>query len=216
MNARLKSVLMAMLLAVASTPLLCAQGAKTSTPVAVIDIGYIFKNHPRFKQAMDTVRARVKDSESKFQTRGKDIQSRVLRLKQLKPESAEFKQLEGETARLQAQVEADMKLQRKEFLGQEAQVYYAIYQEVQSEIKTFADNHGIGLVLRFSAEQIDVSNRQSVMEGVNRPVVYQRNLNITYDVLDRLQRSGGQQPRTARSPAASGGTAPRTNAPRSR
>jgi len=172
--------------------------AKTTTPVAVVDMGYIFKNHDRFKNAMETVKSQVQASEQQFQARGKDIEARIAKLKVYDPSSAEFKSLESETARLQAQVQADMTIKRKEFLEKEAQVFHAIYQEVQKEIKAFADNNGIGLVLRFSSEAINSSNRQAVMAGVNRPVVYQRNLNITYDILDRLKRATPQ--RTARAP----------------
>ncbi len=178
----------------------CRGQAKSSnTPVAVVDIGYLFKNHVRFKQAMDGVKADVEASDEQFRTRAKDVETRVKRLATYKSDSTEYKTLEAETARLQAQIQADMTLKRKEFLYKEASVYYEIYNEIQKEVKAFADNHGIGLVLRFSADEIDSSDRTSVLQGVNRAVVYQRNLNITYDILDRLQRRAGSQ-RTAQAP----------------
>ena len=188
-----------------------AQTQPSTTPVAVIDIGHIFKNHPRFKQAMENVKKQVEASDEKFRARTKDIESRAKQLKTYKPDSAEYKQLEAETARLQAQIQADMALKRKEFMLKEAEVYYAIYNEVLAEVKAFADNHRVGLVLRFSADKIDPADRNSVLQGVNRPVVYQRNLNITHDILDRLQRRSGSA-RTAQAPAprAARGTQPRT------
>ena len=190
MNTTLRSKLTTttLVLTLLITPACLAQAPSITTPVAVVDIGYIFKNHPRFAQAMDRVKAEVKASEEELLIRRKDIEARVKKLQSYKPNSLEHKKLEAETARLQAQLQADMTIKRKGFLEKEAKVYHAIYQEIQNEVKAFADNQRIGLVLRFSSEQIDPMNRQSVLQGVNRPVIYQRNLNISYDILDRLQR----------------------------
>ena len=46
---------------------------------------------------------------------------------------------------------------------------------------------------------MDPQNRQSVLQGVNRPIVYHRNLDITREVLDRLNRTPrvSSQSRTA-------------------
>jgi len=199
------------MLVVSPAPFCFAQ-TKSTTPVAVVDIGYIFKNHARFKQMMEVMKQEVKASDEQFRARGKDIESRVQRLESYKTDgtdynSTDYKRLEAETARLHAQIQADMALKRKDFLQKEALVFYNIYQEIQREVKAFADNHGVGLVLHFSADEMDSSNRASVMQGVSRPVVYQRNLNITYDILDRLQRAAGSQ-RTARTPTR--GTTSRT------
>ena len=195
---RTATAVMGLLLVTSLAPFCFAQ-VRSTTPVVVVDIGYIFKNHTGFTQMMERMKQEVKTSDDQCRARGKNIETRVQQLKAYKTDSAEFKRLEAETARLHAQIQADMALKRKEFLQKEAEVYYAIYQEIQKEVKAFADNHGVGLVLLFSADKIDSSNRASVLQGVSRPVVYQRNLNITHDILDRLQRAGGAQ-RTARAP----------------
>ena len=63
--------------------------------------------------------------------------------------------------------------------------------EIVAEVNSFADQHGFALVLRFNSEAIDAKNRQSVLEGVNRAVVVQKNLNITNAIIDRLERRHG-------------------------
>ena len=71
----------------------------------------------------------------------------------------------------------------------------------QSPGRLFAESNRIGLVLRFSSEEIDPTNRQSVMQGVNQPIVYnQGGLNITKYILDRLHRKSGGAQRTAKAP----------------
>ncbi len=146
--------------------------------------------------------------EEQLKSRHQEIDTLRGKLGQFRPGTAEYKTTEAEIAQKQAGLQADTQLKRNEFLEKEAQVYYDIYMEVAGEIKSFADNHGIGLVLRFSDDKIDPVNRASVLQGVNRPVVYQRNLNITYDILDRLQRTS--TPRSAQSAPSRATVAPPT------
>lgn len=176
------------------------QASRSSgSPVAVADISYIFKNHDRFKQSMERMKQEVRAIEEKLKSRHQEIDSLRSKLNQFRPGTTEYKTTEADIAQRQASLQADTQIKRKDFLEKEAQVYYDIYMDVAAEIKAFADNHGIGLVLRFSGDKIDPTNRASVLQGVNRPVVYQRNLNITYDILDRLKRRTAQQ--SAQAPA---------------
>jgi hypothetical protein len=73
-------------------------------------------------------------------------------------------------------------------MEREAKVCYTAYNEVLQQVTEFANRNSIGLVLRFNSEEIDPDERGSVLQGVNRTVVYQRNLNITGPILERLNR----------------------------
>ena len=166
--------------------------ANASVPIVVVDLSKVFDSHPQFQKRMESIKAAVKAADAEFQNKGKDIQGRVKQLQEFKPSSPEFTQLETETARLQAQIQADMQLKRKDFLEQEAKAYFETYQQVRQEIKAFAEANRIGLVLRFSSEKIDPTNRQSVLQGVNQPILYNQNgLDITHYIVDRLHRAGG-------------------------
>jgi Skp family chaperone for outer membrane proteins len=167
--------------------------AAAPSSVAVVDISLIFKQHDGFKQRMEQMKQQVQAVEDQLKARHQDFESRRQKLATFRAGSEEYKRGEEELARLQAQLQADTQLKRKEFLEQEARVYYEVYTEVSKEIEAFASSHGISLVLRFSADDIDPADRASVLQGVNRPVVFQRNLNITYDILERLQRRYAQQ-----------------------
>lgn len=190
-------------LVVLTAPIATAQQAQQGAPVpiVVVDLSKVFEQHPTFKSEMERIKLAVKTSEVGFQKQGEQIKLRVQQLQDLKPSSPDFKTLESDTARMQGQIQAEMALKRKEFLEMEAKAYYGTYQQVKQEIKTFAENHRIGLVLRFSSETIDPANRQSVMQGVNQPIVYnQGNLDITKYIVDQLHRAAGGQ--TARAPKA--------------
>ena len=184
-----------------AVPFTYAQG----TNVAVVDISKIFKENQRFKAAMEDIKKKIQDYETIVKTERKQLQDMGEQLKTYNVGSQEYKTLESQVAKRMADLQVRMQLKRKEFLEQEARVYYHAYNEVVDNIREIAERNNIGLVLRFSGEAIDPQKRESVLAGVNRAVVFQHhNLNITRMVLDRLNRSTPP-------PTASGG--PRVSRP---
>ena len=61
----------------------------------------------------------------------------------LAPNSPDFRKKEEELARLQSDLQVEVGLKRKEFLQQEARVYYRVYKEIEAEVKNFAERNGI-------------------------------------------------------------------------
>jgi hypothetical protein len=47
--------------------------------------------------------------------------------------------------------------------------------------------------MRYSGEPIDPEDRASILQGVNRALVYHRNLDITDEIIDRVNRGRGPQ-----------------------
>lgn len=163
---------------------------KRTTPIVVLDLSKVFDSHPRFKSRIDQIKASVKAEEGKIQQEGEQLKAQVQQLQVLEAGTPDFKQLESNVARTQARLQADMQLKRKGFLEEEAKVYFETYQEVQAEVKAFAENNRIGIVLRYSSEEIDQANRQSVLQGINQPIVYNQNsLDITGYIVTRVSRA---------------------------
>src|SRR5204863_2340723 len=75
---------------------------------------------------------------------------------------------------------------KRDFLEQEARVYFNIYREVEESVALFAQRNGIRLVLRFTGDEMKPDDRASVLQGVNKPVVYQSQLDITLAILNTL------------------------------
>ena len=80
---------------------------------------------------------------------------------------------------MQSDLQVGVGLKRKEFLEQEARVYYRVYREIEQTVAIFAQRNRIGLVLRFNGDEMKEDDRASVLQGVNRAVVYQQGLDIT-------------------------------------
>ena len=77
-------------------------------------------------------------------------------------------------------------MKQREFREREAQLYFETYQEVQREISRLADQYHLSLVLRFESQPIEANSPSSVMAGVNRQVLYQRNLDLTPHVVSAV------------------------------
>lgn len=185
-----------------------AAAAPTGTRVAVIDIPYIFMNHTRFKAAIDAIKKDI-DAYKEFVTEEqKRIRTESEKLEGFKPGSPEYKQMEENLARMKVELQLEGAKRQKDFMEREAGVYFNAYREVENAVAEFAQRNRIGLVLRFSAEDMDSTKRESIMQGINRIVVYQDHLNITELILARLNGS----PATAGAGAAKPGTtAPSTS-----
>ncbi|MEO8494047.1 MAG: OmpH family outer membrane protein [Planctomycetota bacterium] len=159
------------------------------TNVAVIDVGYIFKNAARFKQSMEDIQNDDERFKQEVIAKQEAMQAAVQNLQKMQKGSNEFKILEEQIAGDQTKLRLDMARKQKERIEQEAKVYFNAYRELEEHIGRFASTYGIDLVLRFNAEDMDPTQPESVLNGINRFVVYQRDLNITGPILDQMNRN---------------------------
>jgi Skp family chaperone for outer membrane proteins len=177
-----------------------AQGRPPATHQAVIDIGYIFKNHARFKTSMDKMRDEVMAAENGLKAERDRINGLVEQLKGFNPGTPEFKKLEAEVAKAQGEFNVTAQLQKKDFMDREAAVYHEVFGEIEKAVAQFAREHGIAVVHRFDGDPVDSGDRNQVLRGITKPLVYyDPTIDITPDVLRMLNAGGvaaapGRQP----------------------
>lgn len=169
--------------------------APSGTNVAVIDIAFIFKNHNRFNAAMNDIKRDIEQFEAHVRGKQKELQEKKEQLGTFKAGSTEYRQMETDLARTQSELQVEVGLKRRDFLEQEARVYYRVYREIEQEVGVFSTRNRIGLVLRYNGDDMKEDDRNSVLQGVNRAVVYQSNLDITKFVLGALNH-GTDKPTT--------------------
>jgi Skp family chaperone for outer membrane proteins len=157
--------------------------------IAVVDITYVFKEHGRFKQQIEAMQQRMQATEKQFAEQRNEIAKQEEQLRGYKPNSEEYKKLDAEIIQKKANFSIQADQAQKAFMEEEANLYYQTYQEVQSEIERFAKTYDIGLVLRFSGDEIDPALRRDIITGINRPVVFQNAIDITPFVLQMVNRS---------------------------
>lgn len=158
--------------------------------IGVVDVSYVFKKYSRFTSAMEGMKQEMQSAESQLKGERDSIQAKEEQAKQFNPTSPDFKQLDEEVARMKADFSIKAGRIRKDFLEREAKVYFQTYQEVSQAVQYYAQQHNLGLVLRFNGDQIDPNRREDVLRGINKTVVHQNGIDITPDVLALLERGG--------------------------
>ena len=155
----------------------------------VVDVGYIFKNHQRFKTTMEGMKKEMQGIEQTLKSKREGIAQKEAERNEYNLGTPEYKRLDEELARQKADFNLEMTQLRKDFLEREAKVYYQTYLEVDETVRYYAQRQNIGLVLRFNGESPDPNRRDDVLRAINKPVVFQNNIDITPDVLSLLNRN---------------------------
>lgn len=173
-------------LAVAQAPAKPANGPS----IALLDVSYIFKNHARFKSQMEDMKADVERAEQQVKTERDAIAKLAERLQEFRKGTPDYKNMEEELAKRQADLQVQVTLQKNEFLQREAKTYHNVYQEILQVTDYYAKQNGYDMVLRFNGDPVDVERPDSVLAFINKPVVwYQKQLDITPAVLQELNRN---------------------------
>jgi Skp family chaperone for outer membrane proteins len=202
--------------------------AVAGTSVAVIDVAYIFKNHVRFNRQMNDMKGDIEAFDAVMRDEAQKINKKQEAMAAFNPASAEFKKADEDIAHLKSDFQIKAQAKKREFLEQEAKVYYGIYREVEDAVAMFAQRNRIGLVLRYTGDEMKPDDRASVLQGVNKPVVYQDRLDITQHILNQLNAGATMPSPGATAPAqgnagspppvqprtATGPTVPRPGVPR--
>jgi Skp family chaperone for outer membrane proteins len=154
--------------------------------VVVIDIAKVFKEFGAFNAEMESMKAEVDAYEEYLKGKQTELQALVEARGKFTANSPEYKAKDQEILQIQSQTSVEATTKRKEFMEREAQIYFAHYVIILQTIDEFAARNGITLVLRYNSEPIDRTNRQSIQQGVNNAIVFQRSCDITNFVIKTL------------------------------
>lgn len=198
------SVASILLAAVAAVGELQAQGtaAKPAAPkIVVIDVNEIFKSYSRFKQRMEQLNTEVQNADAKLKQEFEQIRKLSEGLADIRKESPDYRRVEEDITKKQSEFTASRQIQQKDFVEKRARLYYDTYVEIQQELKYFTGQFGIDLVVQHNSEEVDTSDWQAVVRKMGGPVVFHNNLDITKQILDRLnQRAGAGTDAISRNP----------------
>ena len=118
------------------------------------------------------------------------MKAMVEQSKAYQPGTPEYKRIEADLTKKQADLQVQVNLQKKDFMEQEGKIYYAVSVEVEDAVKRLATKNNIALVLRFNGDQVDASNRDDILRNINKPIVfYDPRMDITPYILQDLNRS---------------------------
>lgn len=159
------------------------QKGDSDTSVALVDVAKVFKHCDEFNIKMEDIKRRIIDFE-------KHVREESLRIGPFLPknEIVPPAEIERQAIDRRADIAAEIAAKRAEFLRQEAEVYHEIYGKIESVVGELAHEKGIDLVLRFNSEKLNPQDRQSVLQGVNRAVIFSATPDLTSEVLAKLNQ----------------------------
>ncbi|MEQ8846415.1 OmpH family outer membrane protein [Botrimarina sp.] len=156
--------------------------------VAVVDINFIFKNHPKFTSSMEEMKTEFQRIEGDVKGKQQQLMQMQEQKNTLSPGTPDYKRLDDQIVQMNANLQVEVTQKRKELVEKEAKIYYETYLEVQRVIEWYAQKQGLGVVLRFNGEETDPANRESIIRNINKAVQYQNQVDITGDIHTLLQR----------------------------
>ena len=168
-----------------------ADAVAQTTPhrVAVVDVAFIFKNHPGIKAQVTKVETDLKNYDAELKNKQKQLKTAVERLKQLSPGTPDYESQEEGIASMESKLRLDMARKRKELADAEAKIYFQNYKQITSGVKYLADHYKNDLVLRYNSEQMDQTVGDSVIRGVMKNIVYHKeDLDMTQCVIQNLDQ----------------------------
>lgn len=159
--------------------------------VAVVDVSYIFKNHRRHQQMINSMKTEMTNTEAELKSDSEKIRQMEEQRNTFQVGSKEYKDLDEELARNVAEFKLKMDRLRKSFMEREAAMYFQVYGEVSTIIAEYAQRHDIGLVIRYNGDRADPNRREDVLRDINKTVVFQNQIDITPDILALVNRDAG-------------------------
>jgi outer membrane protein len=151
-----------------------AQGQK----IALIDMGYVFKNYAKFDALRKSLEAEIKQMAEQDKVEAEKIKKMQSDLQLLgkthNQSSPEFQRAEQALADAVAKFQADHGLKERDLARKEADIFKTIYLEVADAVKLYVQyNPDVSMVLRFERDGVDgSSNPQEALQRMNRQVVY--------------------------------------------
>lgn len=175
-----------------------AEGPKPwpATSVAIVDMARIFKESPRLTKLREEIRRDFEVESGDMKVLIAELKAIQERSKGKKPDDPELKGIREEFERRSAEAkELGAKL-KQEFVTREVETYGLFHEDVRVEIERFAQERGIGLVMRWqesgevSVEVKDAKDANATMGRINQLVIHQNGLDITDEILERMRDAG--------------------------
>lgn len=154
----------------------------SATTLAFIDVAFVFKNHKAFNDQMAALGQRAQAVQQQHSANEAQLNLLKARADQA-TDKAEKQKLETELARQFADHQVSLRSSQRELIDLEARLYYETYMLLQEETKKYCRARGIQVAMRSTRDAIKADDRNSVMQGLNRAIIYSDAPDISDDIL---------------------------------
>lgn len=176
-----------------------AGGQKKFSTVAVVDVGYLLKNHPTMKAEIEAIETQMAAADKEMAQKRDAILKQMDQLREKYTEGTpEYEREEKAIASLDTEFRLELVKKRKEFDTARANVLVKIYNDITGIVKYASDNMGIEVILRVTREKMDPQKPESVQLVMSQDVLhYAPRVDLTDWVLQALQSRAGSAANTA-------------------
>lgn len=179
-----------------------AKPASAGTKIAIVDVARILKDHPGIKSQMQQIEQELKNFDASFKAKNEELKNEVAVLKDLVPGTPDYTRQEEKIAQIESRGKLDFGRRRKELIDAEAKIFHDNYQLISQMVSSVAVTNQIGIVFRYNSEEMDLTDKDSLIRGVMKNIVYHdAGLDMTDLVMKMLDQhfartaNAGAQPR---------------------
>lgn len=166
--------------------------------VCVLDVAEVFKRNQAFESEMEKIRTEAASLKASVEQQFAKLQQEADQLEQYQVGSAERNDLESQLMQKQALLQSKARQSESDLLTREARIYFQTYKQMEEIVAKIANEYNISLVLRYDSQTMKQDDRADVIKGVNRSIVFQKNLDLTNLVSQQLN-GVAQAPATTQS-----------------
>ncbi|MDZ4687093.1 MAG: OmpH family outer membrane protein [Planctomycetaceae bacterium] len=165
-----------------------AEARRFSHParIALIDMGAVFKQSLEFNRRREALKEEIAASERIPKRMAEELQGHKAAMELLNKNSQEYLDAERRVARLTLDFETFRQQALRDFQLKEARIYRSVYEQIAREVADFARSREIDLVMRYSMDPLDDSDPKTLIEAMNRQVIYANGLDITADIIEAI------------------------------
>ena len=170
-------------------PAAAAPAAATTVKIGLVDMARVFKEYKKFEDMRAALKAEMEIALAEAKKIAATAEKVKEELKLLKQGSAEFIKRESDLAQLSSDFETKRKIANVQYQRKEAEIFQKIYVDAVAVIKLYAEHFQYSMVMRFNSAELDKNNQASVVNGLNKLVIYHLPQDdITDAVIDYLNR----------------------------
>lgn len=174
-----------------------AEGNAAAAPkvaIAVVDIGYILKNHPTIKNEMENIQASMKAADDEMAAKRDAILKQMDRLREQYTEGTpEYEKQEKLIAEQDTEFRLKLIKEKKRFEEAQATVVYKVYTDITNLVQAASQAWGTQVVMRVTREKMDPKKPETVQMVMGQDVIYfNPQVDLTEWVLGQLNQTAAR------------------------
>lgn len=155
--------------------------------IALVDISKLFNADKEFVAERDKLKGENEEAEKTFKSKQEGLRRLQADAQAAKANSPEQRRIVEQLQDKAAELETFRREHVQRIMEAEKVLNMKTYRVISERIQKYAEEKGIRLIIRYSAQTIDEGKTpQEVLALINQDVVYQAGLDVTEEILQTL------------------------------